>query len=102
MVLEYDMSRHEPVDVSNPKSNNTQGCYSGENIYPSITDIDENNSVSSNDSSSNPGSRIGDAITEIILQPHVVPTTGGGGTSNDLGWGEDDDKNKNCKPRKRR
>lgn len=101
IVLEYDMSRHELVDSSNPKSNNTQDCYSCENISPSITDIDENNPVSSNDSSSTQGNRIGEAITELVLQPHAVPTTDGGATSNDLGWG-DYDKNKNYKPRKRR
>ena len=55
----------------------------------------------SNDDSSTSGNGIGEAIAEMVLQPHVVPTTGGDGTSNDLGWGEDD-KNKNFKPRKRR
>lgn len=101
MVLEYDMSRHEPVDGSNPKSDNTQSSYTSENRLPVITEIGEN-TPGPNDSSSTSGSGIGDAITELVLQPHVVPTTGGGGTSNDLGWGEDDDKDKNYKPRKRR
>lgn len=96
MVLEYDMSRHEPVDGSNPKSNNIHECYS-----PYLTTGISENPPGSNDSSSTSGSGIGEAITEIILQPHVVPTTGGGGTSNDLDWG-DDDKNKTYKPRKRR
>lgn len=100
MVLEYDMSRHEPVDGSNPKSNSIDECFSLENIPPLTVGISEN-SVVTNDSSSTFGSGIGDAITELVLQPHAVPTTGGGGTSNDLGWG-DDDKNKNYKPRKRR
>ena len=72
-----------------------------DSIFHMITTVGENN-ASSNDDSSTSGSGIGEPITEIVLQPHVVPTTGGGGTSNDLGWGEDDDKNKNFKPRKRR
>lgn len=101
MVLEYDMSRHEPVYGSNPKSNNNHECFSPETI-PTLTVGISENSVVTNDSSSTSGSGIGDAITELVLQPHAVPTTGGGGTSSDLGWGEDDDKNKNYKPRKRR
>lgn len=101
MVLEYDMSRHEPVDGSNPKSNNIHECFSSETI-PTLTVGISENTVITNDSSSTSGSGIGDVITEIVLQPHAVPTTGGGGTSNDLGCGEDDDKSKNYKPRKRR
>lgn len=101
MGLEYDMSRHEPIDGSNPKSGNTQGSYTSENRLPLITEIGEN-TPSPNDSSSTSGSEIGDAITELVIQPHAVPTTSGGGTSNDLGWGENDNKNKNYKPRKRR
>lgn len=89
---------HEPTAVGTPKYDNSS---TSENISPMITDFGENNTVP-NDNSSSSGSGIGEAITEIVLQPHVVPTTGGGGTSNDLGWGEDDEKNKNYKPRKRR
>lgn len=89
---------HEPTAGYTPKSENSS---TSENISPLIEGIDVNNIVP-NDNSSTSGSGIGEAIAEIILQPHVVSTTGGGGTSNDLGWGEDDDKNKNYKSRKRR
>lgn len=89
---------HEPTAVCTPKYDNTS---TSENISPMTTDFGENNAAS-NDDNSTSGSGIGEAITEIVLQPHVVPATSGGGTSNDLGWGEDDNKNKNYKPRKRR
>lgn len=87
----------KPADACTKQSDYC--CMPG-SISPMLTVVGENNAVS-NDDSSTSGSGIGEAITEIVLQPHVVPTTGGGGTSNDLGWGECD-KNKNFKPRKRR
>ncbi len=88
---------HEPAAVCTPKPDNSS---TPENVFPLTEGIDVDNAVYI-DNSSTSSSGIGEAITEIILQPHTVPSTGGGGTSNDLGWG-DDDKNKNCKPRKRR
>ena len=98
------LSHQSEVFLSKPADACTQQSdYSStpDSIYPMLTVVGENNAAS-NDDSSTSGSGIGEAIAEIIIQPHVVPTTGGGGTSNDLGWGEDDDKNKNFKPRKRR
>ncbi len=95
-----EVLRHDHTAVGTPKSDDIQSIYAPDNISPLTTTLSENNDVST-DKSSTSGSGIGEAITEIVLQPHVVPTTGGGGTSNDLGWG-DDDKNKNFKPRKRR
>lgn len=97
MYHKSEVSRHEPAAICTPKSDNSS---TSDSISPLTTDIGENNTIF-NDESSTSDSGIGEAITEIILQPHTVPSTGGGGTSNDLGWG-DDDKNKNCKPRKRR
>jgi hypothetical protein len=46
---------------------------------------------------------LADAAMEIVLQPHVAPTSGGGGGSNDdRGW-NDEDKDKNVyKPKRRR
>ena len=91
-----EVLQHKPADACTQQSD--YSC-TPDSISPMITVVGENNAVS-NDDSSTYGSGIGEAITEIVLQPHVVPATGGGGTSNDLGWG--DDKNKNFKPRKRR
>ncbi|MEQ2407135.1 relaxase/mobilization nuclease domain-containing protein [Bacteroides ovatus] len=48
------------------------------------------------------GSGIGAAITELIVQPHIAPTSGGGGGgSNDRGW-RDEDKEKKKNPYRRR
>ena len=46
---------------------------------------------------------LADVSMEIVLQPHVAPTSGGGGGSNDdRGW-NDEDKDKNVyKPKRRR
>lgn len=47
------------------------------------------------------GNGIGAAVAELIIQPHIAPTSGGGsGSGNDRGWNDDDkdkDKNKNKK-----
>lgn len=48
------------------------------------------------------GSGIGAAITELIVQPHIAPTSGGGGGgSDDRGW-RDEDKEKKKNPYRRR
>lgn len=55
--------------------------------------------------SASSGSNIGEAIAEVLLQPHVAPTTGGGGGGASGGWRDDDDDEKNrnkYRPRKRR
>ena len=61
----------------------------------------ENKLQDSTDGSSIIGN-IGEAAVEIIMQPHVVQSAGGGGSS-DLGWRDDDkEKEKNDRPYKRR
>ncbi len=65
-----------------------------------------NDTPTNSDGGYSQGNRIGAAIVEVVLQPHVAPVSGGGGDSNDLGWRDDDDKknnnNNNYKPRRRR
>lgn len=53
-------------------------------------------------SNASAGSGIGAAITELIVQPHIAPTSGGGGGgSDDRGW-NDEDKEKKKNPYRRR
>ena len=48
------------------------------------------------------GNGIGAAVTELIIQPHIAPTSGGGsGSGNDRGW-NDEDKDKKHNPYRRR
>ena len=48
------------------------------------------------------GGGIGAAIAELVIQPHIAPTSGGGGGGSDeRGW-RDDDKEKNKNPHRRR
>lgn len=48
------------------------------------------------------GSGIGAAITELVVQPHIAPTSGGGGGgSDDRGW-NDEDKEKKKNPYRHR
>lgn len=70
MDIKYDMPQHEPVDVSNLKSNNIHECFSHENILHLTVGLSEN-SVVTNDSNSISGSGIGEAITELVLQPQI-------------------------------
>lgn len=54
------------------------------------------------DGGASSGGGIGEAVAELVMQPHVVQTGGGGGGSNDRDW-NDEDKEKNKKnPYKRR
>lgn len=57
----------------------------------------------SSDSGFSPASNIGEAVVELVMQPHIAPTSGGGGggNDNDRGW-RDDDKEKEHIPYKRR
>ena len=50
------------------------------------------------------GNDIGAAVAELIIQPHIAPTSGGGsGSGNDRGWNDEDkDKNKKHNPYRRR
>ena len=58
---------------------------------------------SSSDSGFSPTSNIGEAVVELVMQPHITPASGGGGggNDNDRGW-RDDDKEKEHIPYKRR
>lgn len=48
------------------------------------------------------GGGIGAAITELVIQPHIAPTSGGGGSGSDeRGW-RDEDKEKTKNPYRRR
>lgn len=48
------------------------------------------------------GNGIGAAVAELIIQPHIAPTSGGGsGSGNDRGW-NDEDKDKKHNPYRRR
>ena len=53
-----------------------------------------------------PGSGIGEAIVDVLLQPNVAPVSPGGGGGASGGWRDDDDddeKNKNhYRPRRRK
>ena len=50
------------------------------------------------------GNGIGAAVAELIIQPHIAPTSGGGsGSGNDRDWNDEDkDKNKKQNPYRRR
>lgn len=50
------------------------------------------------------GNGIGAAVAELIIQPHIAPTSGGGSScGNDRGWNDEDkDKNKKHNPYRRR
>lgn len=50
------------------------------------------------------GNSIGAAVAELIIQPHIAPTSGGGsGSGNDRDWNDEDkDKNKKQNPYRRR
>lgn len=54
------------------------------------------------DGGASSGGGIGEAVVELVMQPHVVQTGGGGGGGNDRDW-NDEDKEKNKKnPYKRK
>lgn len=49
------------------------------------------------------GGGIGAAITELVMQPHIAPTSGGGGGgSDDRGWNDEDQEKKKNPYRRRR
>ena len=72
----------------------------------SIEDAFSHTPTSGQDGSSSSDSGIGAAVTEVLLQPHVAPTSGGGGGSPSGGWRDDDDEEKSKEnsyvPRKRK
>ena len=74
------------------------GVQQGKATVESVGDTGSSDAMGGDTSS---GTGIGAAITELVMQPHVVPTSGGGGSSNDRGW-NDDDKEKKKNPYKRR
>ena len=72
----------------------------------SIEDAFSHTPTSGQDGGSSSGSGIGAAVAEVLLQPHVAPTSGGGGGSPSGGWRDDDDEEKSKEnsyvPRKRK
>lgn len=48
------------------------------------------------------GGGIGEAVTELVMQPHVVQTGGGGGGGNDRDWNDEDKEKSKKNPYKRR
>lgn len=77
---------------------------SGGTQQPSDDSYSEQQTTGS-DGGTSSGSNIGEAIAEVLLQPHAATITGGGGGGASSGWRDDDDddeKNKNkYRPRKK-
>lgn len=72
------------------------------NAYHETTVTESLSGTDAAGSNTSAGSGIGAAITEFITQPHIAPTSGGGGSgSDDRGW-NDEDKEKKKNPYKRR
>ena len=70
-----------------------------------IEDAFEFTQVSGQEGGTSSGSGIGAAIAEVLLQPHVIPSSGGGGGSSSKDDDDDDKekyKNKYFTPRKRK
>lgn len=66
------------------------------------TEVTESLSGTNTGGNASIGNGIGAAITELIVQPHIAPTSGGGGGgSDDRGW-NDEDKEKRKNPYRRR
>jgi hypothetical protein len=69
------------------------------------TECMESSSVENESSGSTNSSAVGEALIELMLQPHQVQTGGGGGGSDNRGWRDDDrdkDNNKNRTYKRRR
>lgn len=77
---------------------------SGGTQQPFDDSYSEQQTTGSDDGTSS-GSNIGEAIAEVLLQPHAATITGGGGGGASSGWRDDDDddeKNKNkYRPRRK-
>lgn len=54
------------------------------------------------DGASSSGGGIGEAVAELVMQPHVVQTGGGGGGSNDRDWNDEDKEKSKKNPYKRK
>ena len=97
------------IDESSQPSGIVPSSNTGINDSPNAASAIANASISSTSDGSGglTGTatleNLADAAMEIVLQPHVAPTSGGGGGSNDdRGW-NDEDKDKNVyKPKRRR
>ena len=54
------------------------------------------------DGGASSGGGIGEAVAELVMQPHVVQTTGGGGSSDDRDWNDEDKEKSKKNPYKRK
>ena len=69
------------------------------------TECMESSTIENESSGSTNSSAVGEALIELMLQPHQVQTGGGGGDSDNRGWRDDDrdkDNNKNRTYKRRR
>ena len=69
------------------------------------TECMESRTIENENSGSTNSSAVGEALIELMLQPHQVQTGGGGGDSDNRGWRDDDrdkDNNKNRTYKRRR
>ena len=67
------------------------------------TECMESSSIENVSSGSTNSPAVGEALIELMLQPHQVQTGGGGGDSDNRGWRDDDrDKDNNNRTYKRR
>lgn len=67
------------------------------------TECIESSSIENESSGSTNSPAVGEALIELMLQPHQVQTGGGGGDSDNRGWRDDDrDKDNNNRTYKRR
>ena len=99
--MQFHQEQEKPFDI-NDAFDFSQN--SGGTRQPSEDGTAEQLTMPSGGSSS--GSRIGEAIVDVLLQPNVAPTPSGGGGGASGGWRDDDndeDKNKNhYRPRRRK
>ena len=69
------------------------------------TECLESSTIENESSGSTNSSAVGEALIELVFQPHQVQTGGGGGDSDNRGWRDDDrnkDNNKNRTYKRRR
>ncbi len=104
---DYSTNAQSEVIVNRPHTGIANS--NGRNDILRVTsDVNLSNDTptSSSGSGSPQGGGIGEAVMELVLQPHAAPVSGGGGGGNDHGWRDDDDKeknkNNNYKSRRRR
>ncbi len=102
--IKIGASLDKPSTSSGGGNGGSSSCC--DNSADNIIEQEQNAAIvqQESDNSASGGSVVGaiaEAAAEIILQPNVVPSTGGGGGGSNLGWRDDDDKDK-YKPRRGR